>query len=95
MVAVIFGAAIFTDHGSLARLLVVALAISFGAALIRDRRYSAALGVIGYLLYVGFLVNQYAELSWHGRSSVWGLSVCAFGYWIGLGQRWLRAGHPG
>ena len=50
MVVVAFGAATFTDHASVLRLLVMVLAVGLGAALIPDWRYSAALGVIGYLI---------------------------------------------
>jgi len=90
MVVVAFGAAAFTDHGSVQRLLVMVLAVGLGAALISDWRHSAALGVIGYLMFVGFLVNSYGELSWHGSSALWDVGLFSFGYLLGLGQRRLR-----
>lgn len=90
MVVVAFGAAALTDHGSVQRVLVMALAVGLGAALMSDWRYSAALGVTGYLLFVGFLVNSYGELSWQGSSALWNVGVFSFGYLLGLGQHWLR-----
>jgi hypothetical protein len=91
MIAVAFGAAAFTDHGTVQRLLVMALAVGLGAALISDWRYSAGLGVIGYLLYVGFLANSYGELAWQGDSALWDVGIFALAYFFGAGQRRLRA----
>lgn len=90
MIFVVCAVAMFTDHGSVVRLLAVAVAVGFGAALIPDWRYAAALGVIGYLLYLGFLVNQFGELSWSGRNSLADLGVFTFAFLLGLGQRWMR-----
>ncbi|HZM79732.1 MAG TPA: hypothetical protein VFC19_28715 [Candidatus Limnocylindrales bacterium] len=91
VVAVAFGAAAFTDHGSVERLLVMALAAGIGAALIPDWRYGATLGVITYLLYLGFLVNSYGELSWNYDRSLWDLIIFTMGFLLGLAQRWMRA----
>lgn len=90
MIVMVVGAAVFTDQGSVVRLLVMAGAVGVGAALIADWRYSAALGGIGYLLYVGFLVNRYGELSWSGRDTWCELAIFTFAFVLGLGQRWMR-----
>jgi hypothetical protein len=84
-------AAAFTDPATVQRLLVMALAVGLGAALIRDWRYSVALAAIGYLLYLGFLVNNYGELTWHGSSSLWDLTIFIMAYLLGLAQRWIRS----
>jgi MFS family permease len=94
MIVVAFMAAAFTDPGSVQRLLVMALAMAAGAALIPDWRYSAGLGLIGYLLYVGFLVNEYGELTWDGHGSLWDLGVFTVGFVLGLAQRWWRREAP-
>jgi hypothetical protein len=67
MVAVTVLTAMFTQPGSPQRLLVMALAAGVAVALMPDWRQGLLLALIGYLLYVGFLVNQEGELTWHGR----------------------------
>jgi hypothetical protein len=90
MIVVAFAAAAFTNHGTVQRLLVMALAVGVGAGLIRDWRYSAGLGLIGYLLYVGFLVNGYGELTWDGQRTARDVVVFSLAYALGLAQRWMR-----
>jgi hypothetical protein len=90
VIVVAFGVAAFTDAGSVQRVLVMALALFTGAALVPDWRYSLALGVIAYLLYDGFLVNRYGELSWRGEQSLWDILIFMVGYALGLGQRRIR-----
>jgi hypothetical protein len=91
MIVVAFATAAFTDHGTVQRMLAMAVAVGVGAALIGGWRYSAGLGLIGYLLYVGFLVNRYGELSWDSGTAVGDAVVFLFAYALGVGQRWVRA----
>jgi hypothetical protein len=94
MVAATILTAILTDPGTPQRLLVMAVAAGLAVAMIPDWRYGLLLALIGYLLYVGFLVNSYGELNWHGRHISWEVAIFAFAAWIGLLSRWLRAKAP-
>jgi hypothetical protein len=72
------------------RLLLVVLAVGGFAALADDARAGLAAGGLGYLLFDGFLVNRYGELTWTGRTSVWHLAAFALALTLGLGWRRLR-----
>ncbi|HEX2357858.1 MAG TPA: hypothetical protein VHI50_15555 [Micromonosporaceae bacterium] len=72
------------------RLLVVVLAVAGFAALADDARAGLAAGGLGYLLFDGFLVNSYGELTWTGTTSVWHLVAFAVALTLGLGWRRLR-----
>jgi hypothetical protein len=68
----------------------VVLAVGGFAALADDVRAGLAAGGLGYLLFDGFLVNRYGELTWTGRTSVWHLAAFALALTLGLGWRRLR-----
>jgi hypothetical protein len=58
------------------RLLTVAVAVGWQAASFADVAAAAATAGLGYLLFSyllfnGFLVNRFGELTWHGVASVW------------------------
>lgn len=91
LVVVTFGMAMLTDHGTQSRLLVMEVSVGLMAALVPDWRYASALGLIGYLLYLGFLVNQYGELGWHGMPSLFEAIIVGLAYSLGRGQRWVRS----
>lgn len=74
-----------------ARLAVVALAVGGFAALVDDARAGLAVGGLGYLLFDGFLVNQYGELTWTGTTTVWHVAAFALALMLGLGLRRVRA----
>lgn len=74
-----------------ARLLVVVIAVGGFAALADDIRAGLAAGGLGYLLFDGFLVNRYGELTWTGTTSVWHLVAFALALALGLGWRGLRS----
>lgn len=74
-----------------ARLVVVAIAVGAYAAAVADVRASLATAALGYLLFTGFLVNQYGDLAWDGASSGWHLLVLALPAGLSLASRWIRA----
>src|SRR5262245_33216568 len=92
LVAAWFVAAARGPSVSWQMVLLMAFAVAVGAALISDLRFATAFAVMGYLLFVGFLVNQYGELRWDGRASLGPLAVFGFAFWLGLGRRWMRRG---
>jgi hypothetical protein len=94
MAAITLLTAVFTDAGMPERPLVMAVAAGLAVALLPDWRHGLLLALIGYLLYVGFLVNSYGELSWHGRHTAWEITGFAFAGWIGLLSRWIRVKAP-
>ena len=74
-----------------ARVVAVALALGVYAALVDDTRASLATAGLGYLLFNGFLVNRYGELTWDGTTSTWHVTVIAAAVGLGLCRRWLRS----
>jgi len=73
------------------RLVVVTVAAGVYAALVDDSRASLAVAGLGYLLFTGFLVNRYGELTWDGTTSTWYLTVFALAIGLGLSRRWIHA----
>lgn len=90
MVAASFAAAVVSSDVS-ARLAVMALAVGVCAALFDGTRASLATAGVGYLLFTGFLVNRYGELTWHGTTALWPGAVFILAAGLGLGQRWICA----
>lgn len=90
MVAASFAAAVVSSDVS-ARLAVMALAVCVCAALVDDTRASLATAGLGYLLFTGFLVNRFGELTWDSATTLWTLLVFVLATGLGLGQRWIRA----
>lgn len=72
------------------RLLLVTAAAGVFAAKVADTRASLLTALIGFLLFDGFLVNRYGELTWDGTATAWNLMVFAVAVGLGLGQRWIR-----
>ncbi|MEH1128044.1 hypothetical protein [Micromonospora sp. CPCC 206061] len=92
MVGATFAAAALFPAGQVpARLVVVAVAVSACSTVLADKRDTFAVTGLGYLLFTGFLVNSYGELSWDGANTVWHLLVLAVATMIGIVQRWIRA----
>jgi hypothetical protein len=72
------------------RLAVVALALGGYVALVDDVRAGLATAGLGYLLFDGFLVNRYGELTWDGTTTIWCLVAFVMIVGGGLGIRWIR-----
>jgi hypothetical protein len=64
------------------------------AALTVDPRAVAAVGVLAFLVFDGFLVNQLGELSWHGQADQTRLLILAgagtAGVAVGTAYRGVR-----
>lgn len=88
MASALVAPALFPDLP--ARLVVVALAVGGFAALVDDVRAGLVTGGLGYLLFDGFLVNRYGELSWTGTTSMWHVSVFVLAVGLGLAWRSVR-----
>ena len=71
------------------QLTAVALAVVGFVVLVGDTRAGLATTGLGFLLFNGFLVNRYGELTWGGKSSMWQLAVFALAVGLGLGLRWM------
>jgi hypothetical protein len=89
--ATLAAAALFPAGQVPARLVVVAVAVGACATVLADKRVTLAVTGLGYLLFTGFLVNSYGELTWDGANTGWHLLVLAMATMIGFVQRWIRA----
>jgi hypothetical protein len=89
IVAVAVAAATFPMGQPLERLSVLAATIAVFAAVVPDIGASLSVVVLGYLLFNGFLENEYGQLTWDGMTGLWriGLLVSAVG--LGLAGRQL------
>lgn len=73
--AAALSAALFPPVDMAARLAVVSVAVGVCAATTADTWASLVTAGLGYLLFCGFLVNRYGELTWDGTTSVWHVTV--------------------
>ena len=83
--ATIVSALAFT--APIAGLVVMALAVAGYAMFVDDVRAALATGAVGYLLFDGFLVNRYGDLTWPGTTSLVAFVLAVV---LGVGLRWLR-----
>ncbi len=86
--ATVVAVVLFPDQP--ARLVVVAVALAAYAVLVDNARAAVATGGLGYLLFNGFLVNRYGELTWDGTTSAWQIGLLALAAGAGLAVRWVR-----
>jgi hypothetical protein len=83
-------AVLFPPSDGWARLAVVSIAAGGYAVIAADARASVVTAGLGYLLFTGFLMNRYGELTWGGTTSLRQLIVFAAAIGIGAGLRWIR-----
>jgi hypothetical protein len=76
VVSALVAAAVPASAGAV-RLGLVAVTLAGFAALTVDPNAIAAVGVMAFLIFDGFLVNQLGELSWHGAADERHLLVLA------------------
>jgi hypothetical protein len=88
--ATMVAAAAFSPGEVSARLLVVAVAVGGYAVMAADVGAAFATALLGFLLYTGFLANQYGTLTWDGASSVRHLLVLALPAGLAIPSRWIR-----
>lgn len=76
------------------RLAPLAAALAVFAALTVDPAAAGAVAVLAYLLTIGFLVNEYGVLTWHGTADMYRLFEIAgsagAGVALGALRRWSR-----
>ncbi len=68
-------AAFFPGADPTARLVAVCAVVGGHAATVADAPASLVTAGLGYLLFTGFLVNRYGDLTWDGTTSAWLLAV--------------------
>jgi hypothetical protein len=72
---------------------VAAALVVIGAGTV-DPAAVAVVASLAYLLVIGFLVNRYGVLSWHGTSDIYRSAVIAAaagaGLVVGVVRRWIR-----
>lgn len=75
------------------RLLVLAIVITGFAAVVRDALAALVTAGLAWPFYLGFLVDRYGELHWHGRVDLLRLAVLTVASLIGaaLGD-WVTSG---
>jgi hypothetical protein len=79
-----------TITGVSARLAVIAVAVAAYAAASTGVLAAAVTAGLGYLVFNGFLLNRYGELSWSGRASASQVVILALAVGGGRALRWLR-----
>jgi hypothetical protein len=90
LLATMIGAGLPTATG-LWRAVPVAVAVLTFALFGVDAAAVASTAVLGYLLVIGFLVNRFGELSWHGAPDVGRIALiggaAAAGFAVGIMRR--------
>jgi hypothetical protein len=74
-----------------ARLVVLTVPLVVYASVVDDPRAGLATAGLGYLVFNGFLVNRYGELTWDGTPSVWHLAMFVLAVGVGLAWRAIRS----
>jgi hypothetical protein len=94
VVAAQVAAVLFGPAEVWARLVVVAVGLTWYAASVADVWASLATVGLGYLLFNGFLVGRFGELAWRGAASVWHLLALLVAVGVGIGWRrvWTAVG---
>jgi hypothetical protein len=90
VVAAAVTAAVLPMSAGALRLGVMAIALTVFAATTADPRAVAAVTALGWLVFDGFLVNRFGDLTWTGRLDEWRLGVLVAGAVVGLAAGVLR-----
>ncbi|GAB3844336.1 hypothetical protein ACFPIJ_51790 [Dactylosporangium cerinum] len=91
--AAVAAAALFPDGDPPGRVLVLAVAVGIYAAKVRDPWAILSVTGIAMLTFIGFLVNDFGELTL--RNDTWPyLLPIGFAALLGWGQHWMRAAPP-
>jgi hypothetical protein len=97
-VAAMMLAALLPASAGAWRLVPVAAALFLIGALTVDPTAVVFVATVAYLLVIGFLVNRYGVLTWHGMSDIYRLFVIAVsagaGLMVGAVRRWRRRPRP-
>jgi hypothetical protein len=97
LVAVAAGAAVPVSAGAW-RVAPVALVLAVFAAATVDPAAVMVVTIVAYLLVIGFLVNRYGVLTWHGAPDMYRLTEIVGGAGAGLAlgavHRWMRRPAP-
>ncbi|MGN9907667.1 hypothetical protein ACTMTJ_08955 [Phytohabitans sp. LJ34] len=81
VVAAMAAATLFPDSDATGRLLAIVLAVGGYAALVADTWAALVTAGLGCLLFDGFLVNRFGDLTWDGTTSMCGFD--RFPWWSG------------
>jgi hypothetical protein len=74
---------------------VIAVTVGLFAAVTLDQLALAAVTILGFLVFNGFLTDQFGQLAWHGSVDLWRLSLlvvaAAWGLAVGEAYRWIAS----
>ncbi|MFJ1540903.1 hypothetical protein ACIODS_20380 [Micromonospora chalcea] len=88
--AVLLAAAVFPPSEVPERMLVMAVAVGVFASVVADLRAVAAVTGLGMATYVGFLANQFGDLT--ATADAWSYAVViGFAGVLGTGYRFMRS----
>jgi hypothetical protein len=97
-VAAMMLAAVLPASAGAWRLVPVAVALFLIGALTVDPAAVVFVATVAYLLVIGFLVNRYGVLTWHGMPDIYRLFVIAVsagaGLMVGAVRQWGRRPRP-
>jgi hypothetical protein len=79
-----FAATIFPPSAGTERLLMLAVVIAGFSAIVRDTTAAVVTAGLALLFYLGFLVDRYGELRWHGGVDVERAAVLLAAALIGI-----------
>jgi MFS family permease len=97
VIAASFAATVFPPSATADRLLMLAVIIAGFSAIVRDTLAALVTAGLAWAFYLGFLVDRYGELHWHGGIDVLRAAVLLAAALIGssLGRTLVRRGDDG
>lgn len=95
VVAAGFLAAIIPASDTGWRFGMIAVAVGLFAAITLDQLALAAVAILGFLVFNGFLTDQFGQLKWHGSADLWRLLLLivagAWGLAVGEAYRFIAS----